>query len=679
VDLREAASLLSTMEVTIALSKASVTGVPVCTLRPREAMEVALSFAPSRRVQAFSEELFALLSNRPRALLMLHGACQAMEVRLETEAVPFGPVVRNATATRRVQLENQGDIGTRFEWDPLQLAPHFAISPLSGFIGPGEDVTFELTFRPSELSRDLFARPTLRVEGSRALPLSLSGQCVEATAAEKPLLFRSKVRERVVQNIPLKNTALSLWRIKPVISSTEWEGDELIELAAGETKNYALTYCPLTMTKEGKHDAQIFFPLPDGTAHLYRLEGISDPPALTGVVSVEVPARVKKPILLQVTNWLKVTQRFLVRVGRKDGKDEEMTLKGHDHFDVPALQMREYALHLYAHKEGTTQAEVTFENEKTDEFVRYELKVKVLPPSVASTISLSGAVRQLVTHAMDVDNPLDVPLSLTVSCDLPEVIVPSTLLLGAGMAAVLNLSWRPLVKGSREATLTLSSAELGNIVHKVRLEAIGAADVRTLQFKAGLGGSQLQSFRFANYLRGSGPAVYKCAVKSGTDFEVEVKDVAAPPADGTTGSEVSVEIRFEPSRLGEVADTLTIAHPDGGEYVCNLLGLGSEPGRLGPIVIKAGQTVQVPFKNVLNANVEFASSASPAGAFAVGKPRETIPAKKGAAIAVSFKPEPGTPAGTRVDGQLVVIANAPASATGSEGPLQWVVYLRGET
>ncbi|KAJ1616800.1 hypothetical protein T492DRAFT_894817 [Pavlovales sp. CCMP2436] len=327
--------------------------------------------------------------------------------------------------------------------------------------------------------------------------------------------------------------------------------------------------------------------------------------------------------------------------------------------------MREYALHLYAHKEGTTQAE-------TDEFVRYELKVKVLPPSVASTISLSGAVRQLVTHAMDVDNPLDVPLSLTVSCDLPEVIVPSTLLLGAGMAAVLNLSWRPLVKGSREATLTLSSAELGNIVHKVRLEAIGAADVRTLQFK-------LQSFRFANYLRGSGPAVYKCAVKSGTDFEVEVKDVAAPPADGTTGSEVSVEIRFEPSRLGEVADTLTIAHPDGGEYVCNLLGLGSEPGRLGPIVIKAGQTVQVPFKNVLNANVEFASSASPAGAFAVGKPRETIPAKKGAAIAVSFKPEPGTPAGTRVDGQLVVIANAPASATGSEGPLQWVVYLRGET
>ncbi|KAJ1622753.1 hypothetical protein T492DRAFT_1126396 [Pavlovales sp. CCMP2436] len=210
---------------------------------------------------------------------------------------------------------------------------------------------------------------------------------------------------------------------------------------------------------------------------------------------------------------------------------------------------------------------------------------------------------------------------------MPQVIIPSTLLLGVGMVAVLNLSWRPFVKGSREVALTLSSAELGSIVHEVRLEAIGAADVRTLQFKF----------------------------------------------------KVSVEIRFEPSRLGEVTDTLTIAHPDGGEYVCNLLGLGSEPGRLGPIVISAGQTVQVPFKNVLNANVEFASTASPAGAFAVGKPRKTIPAKKGSAIAVSFKPEPGTPASTRVDWQLVVIANAPASATGSEGPLQWVVYLRVET
>lgn len=140
-----------------------------------------------------------------------------------------------------------------------------------------------------------------------------------------------------------------------------------------------------------------------------------------------------------------------------------------------------------------------------------------------------------------------------------------------------------------------------------------------------------------------------------------------------------MEVRFEPSRLGTLTDTLTIVHPDGGEFICNLVGVGAEPGRHGPIAIKAGGNVSVPFKNVLSASVEFVASCTPASMFTVGKPKETIGARKPAAFGVSFKPVEGAAAaGEDVRGQLTIVANAPESVTGSDAPLRWVYYLRGE-
>jgi hypothetical protein len=96
-------------------------------------------------------------------------------------------------------------------------------------------------------------------------------------------------------------------------------------------------------------------------------------------------------------------------------------------------------------------------------------------------------------------------------------------------------------------------------------------------------------------------------------------------------------------------------------------------------VITSKGAVQIPFKNVLAANAEFVSSCSPAHLFTVAKPKETIAAKKASSIAVAYKPEPGKPAGGEVRGQLTVVANAPASATGSDTPLRWIFYLRGES
>lgn len=50
----------------------------------------------------------------------------------------------------------------------------------------------------------------------------------------------------------------------------------MLEIPAGGNVDYEVTYHPITMTtEEQEHDGTLFFPLPDGTALLYNLFGVS--------------------------------------------------------------------------------------------------------------------------------------------------------------------------------------------------------------------------------------------------------------------------------------------------------------------------------------------------------------------------------------------------------------------
>ena len=71
-------------------------------------------------------------------LLTLVGACHAIQVQLDQEAVPFGSVTHKSTSEKRVILSNSGDIGVKFNWDAEALMPDFTIEPTQGYITPGQ-------------------------------------------------------------------------------------------------------------------------------------------------------------------------------------------------------------------------------------------------------------------------------------------------------------------------------------------------------------------------------------------------------------------------------------------------------------------------------------------------------------------------------------------------------------
>lgn len=69
--------------------------------------------------------------------------------------------------SQRVQVENTGDVGTKYSLDMAALAPHFTAFPGSGFLAPNQQAQVEITFHPKALN------PDIRVDRVR-LPLIYS-------------------------------------------------------------------------------------------------------------------------------------------------------------------------------------------------------------------------------------------------------------------------------------------------------------------------------------------------------------------------------------------------------------------------------------------------------------------------------------------------------------------------
>ena len=92
----------------------------------------------------------------------------------------------------------------------------------------------------------------------------------------------------------------------------------------------------------------------------------------------------------------------------------------------------------------------------------------------------------------------------------------------------------------------------------------------------------MQVYRFRHWL--ADKADYKCSFRNKGMAGFECKPaVAAAPA-GPEGSEVEVEVVFEPTAVGEgFRDVLVLSSPAGGEYECPVVGRCLPPKPQGPI------------------------------------------------------------------------------------------------
>ncbi|KAJ3305286.1 hypothetical protein HDV03_001884, partial [Kappamyces sp. JEL0829] len=472
-------------------------------LKPKSSYCLDMRFQPHRRISAFSEDIMFEFFGNSKQLFTLTGACQGTEVKLENDTLPFGAVVQKSLTTRKIQLQNIGDIGAKFAWDAHKITSNFSISPMEGYISPGMEIPMEITFHPNELNPDIRAENIpCRIEGSPTLFLTLSGMCVPQPNHADVIKFSTAVRTVESKSLTLHNKTNFHWHIRPIIDNDSWSGPDTVDVEPGQSKPYDIVFNPLDSngSGEGRHEGSIFFPLPDGNGILYRLHGIVDKPLPVGNINREIPCKTTYTEILQVSNWMRRPQKFRV-ITELSKPDPSVIVRGHDFIEISPLQKKDYKFTFYSYKEGTTNFKVIFKNETTQEYLYYNLAYKSTPPGVMANMDITAPIRVLQTRDVIIANPLPTPVVFTGASNNPEVTVPHSITVQPKSEGVFTVEFLPLQPKESTARLVLNSQELGTYLYDAKLTALPSGAERSMHFKVGLGNQQVQTFRFISYCK----------------------------------------------------------------------------------------------------------------------------------------------------------------------------------
>ncbi|ORX48158.1 hypothetical protein BCR36DRAFT_329786 [Piromyces finnis] len=604
------------------------------TMKPKDIISIEVNFLPKQRVLAFDEDIVFDFNSFKKKLFSISGVCQGIDIKLENSILSFGPVVQHSSTIRKLNIQNVGDIGTRFSWDTSKFYPDFTINPSEGYISPGIDIPIEITFHPQNVQSEIrYENLICNIEHYHPLKLTLVGSCIVQPIQSEILKFSCPVRQVDVKSVIIQNKTQTIWNISPIIENNSWSGQDSFEVEPGQSKSYDVTFKPLEMNgkgENGRHEGSIFFPLPDGSGLLYKLSGIAEKPVSSGIISRDVPCKTNYSETLSISNWMKRSQRFKVSFELLK-PDPAIIVKGKEYIDIPGLVERKYKVNFYSYKEGTANIKVIFKNETTQEYIFYNLNIRSTPAGVISTIEMSTTARVSILKEIVISNPLSTIASFVTSCNSSEISCLHSFQIQPRSDYKLQIEYLPLIPKEVVSNLTLNSSELGVYLYDLKLSCSNASLERKLQFKVPLGLNQVQTFRFLSYTKTK--TEYSCKIDS-PDFTVD-KTVIAPSAQNG-GVEVCVDITYEPSKLGDIRSTLVVSSPIGGDYICPLFGHCVIPRPQGPILVKSGTASSVIFKNVFTTQAAFNYSIDNP-AFTI-KATDTIGSKKVCNMLINFKP-----------------------------------------
>ena len=173
--------------------------------------------------------------------------------------------------------------------------------------------------------------------------------------------------------------------------------------------------------------------------------------------------------------------------------------------------------------------------------------------------------------------------------------------------------------------VTFSSSELGSYQYELHLIATPPTPEPPIHFTCHLGSNQQQQCKVYNH--GKGTRVdYNCKIRDSSGENVDNTDFHVDKSVTASGTEVLVDVTFEPSHLGDSQATLFLTSSSGGDYTIPLVGHCLPPRPEGPFTIKAGQTINIPFKNVFPQTMQYTYSVN-SPVFSV-KALETVKARK---------------------------------------------------
>lgn len=665
------------------------------TIGPRQTANVQLTFSPNRRVGIFTEDLLVKYCGVTRKLLTISGKAQGPEVNFDTDSIPFGVVVLNSEKTKKLALENSGDLAISYQWAESTFGPHISISPLAGKLQPGNEVAFTVTFRPKFLDPDIRQEGiTLSIPGMSPLLMTISGMCIEQPKDNiKSIDFEGVVRKGEDKKITLSNPTDKDWFISPSLDGMHWKVPNELRIPAKGNADLVVTYNPFFMApkptaalKEGENDpaltGKLFLAFPDGSAHLYNLKGYASPPQSSGTLTVETAAKKAAIIPMRLVNWLPEVQKFKVSVDISEKPSQATFFVTANAVEIGPSGEKDFQVRFNSFVEGNTKARITFTNPVNNEYFFYDIVAKTTMADVLETIELESSARRTARYNINIDNPLPSDAIVTMgsgkpddwwTCDSKVVRVRELVPLSGHTEGSFEVEYRPLAPTAQPQThlLTIMTRELGVFKYKLVVKASPPPSRQRIMFEVPLGTAQTEMFVFKTYT----PAAcnFNCSVQNGDIFSV-AKTFTAPAVTSWDGQESKLEVQFEPMNLGEFTDVLTLTSPDGGEYTCDLIGQCIPPVPIGPFSMDKGASVDIPFRNCFSKTCEWLFSLD-SPSFRITNSTASVAAKSSGSCSILFEPTAeviaANPGGGTVHGKLFINCK-----TNPDIP-PWIFYLKG--
>ena len=381
-----------------------------------------------------------IVNGAPRPLLQLSGRVRGDGPALEMDQLSFGQAALNTRVMRRLMLQNLGDMPSTFRLDGKMVAPDFTITPLEGYLQPNEDVNLEVTaLPPAALARHpVRAHPAAAWSTASRRSADAHGRVRRGRGrGQHAVAFKTRVRQPAKRRDG-EEPGTALWRITPIGLRRELVGarrarDPRRRLGAvrGDLPAADDDEAGGGGRRGGEARGSVFFPLPDGSAILHTLEGEAQPPQAGAHDRRVGGGEGAEDALPQAAQLAAARRSASAWTSARPTRRRRRCCTGHAYVDVPAGLTREYALKFYSYKEGVTNAEVHFINERTDEYLYYKLELKAEAPGTLQTIELQAPLRQLCQRALPLVNPLDTEVSFTAAANNAEVVVPATLVVPA--------------------------------------------------------------------------------------------------------------------------------------------------------------------------------------------------------------------------------------------------------
>lgn len=710
----------------------------VVTIAPKETYPIQVTFNPTKRISLFNEDLLIKYAGITRSLVTLSGKSQGVEVKLDTDSIPFGLVVLNSQKVKKLTLENVGDLSINYQWDSKSFGPHFSISPFVGKLLPGTEVVFDVVFKPKFVNEDIrqdnmLLYVTAGLSSDKAggkesastiaemaklepLKITCSGLCITPpTENIQSLAFQSAARKNQIKTIKIQNPSDKDWYLSPSLEGIDWKVPHEFKVPAKGAGDLPITYYPLTMTAEGNgHVGKLFLALPDGSAQLYELSGVASEPDVSDRIDIETAAKKPHTVNLKIQNWLSVPQKLAVTIDILAKPTPATFVIAANATEVGPNGTKEFPVRFLSFMEGNSKARITFTNPDTKEYCYFELNAKTVMSEILETFHIEAPLRQTARLVFTIENPLPPDVSITMgslqkpgdwwNCDSKYVRINELMSLNGQREGSYEIEYRPLKLSSQptEHLLTITTQELGTFKYKIIAKSTPSLLKQSLKFETSLGNVQTESFLFRVY--NGAKTDYQCSVKKDTIFSVQKVlplEGISDPRQQWEGNEIRLPIQFEPNEIGEFNDRLLIQSSEFGDYECELVGNCIPPIPQGPYSLETGlPPIEIAFRNVFTTNCNW-SAVIDHPAFRITNPPTssnfTVNAKTESKVSISFEPKEehllallsgSSPAGT---GDITALATALASTgnnfitaklfiscTSKPEIPSWVYYLRGK-